>query len=128
MRFFIFLAGAAVLALGYTGTCLLDGNARIGFLIDALKLGGALVICGLFTLKMPRHGIVGAGVVALIGASFGAQHLIALPRWFVGTVPPNPVVPLSATAALICILLLGGVLRHLLLEKRRAQLTEDEPS
>lgn len=130
MRFQIFLAGFAVLALAYAGSEVLFGDERLGFIIDALKLGGALLICGLFSLRMPLHGMLGAGVVALIGAAFGAQNLAVVPGFWFGKRPADPVALLSSAAALICLLLVLSVVRFLIAAKRRRQLDaeEDAPS
>jgi len=124
MRFQIFLAGFAVLALAYAGAEALFGDERLGFIIDALKLGGALLICGLFSLRMPLHGMLGAAVVALIGALYGAQHLAVIPRFWFGERRPDPVALLSSAAALICVLLVVGVVRFLFAEKRRKSLED----
>jgi hypothetical protein len=124
MRFQIFLAGFAVLALAYAGSEVLFDDERLGFLIDALKLGGALLICGLFSLRMPLHGMIGAAVVALIGASFGIQHFAVIPRFWFGERRPEPVEMLSSAATLICVLLVVSVLRFLFAEKRRRLLEE----
>lgn len=125
MRFQIFFSGAAVLALGYAAMESLDGPERFGFLTGALTLGGSLIICGLFSLRMRWHGIVGAGVIALLGASRGIENLAELPRFWIGERPRGPAPLLESAVALICILLLVHVVRTLLAEKRR-RLRDDE--
>ena len=52
MRFSIFLSGAAVLAMGGVALAVLDKPDAVGFLTGAMQLGGGIVICGLFSLKM----------------------------------------------------------------------------
>lgn len=126
MRFQIFFSGFAILALGYAGSEVLYDNERLSFITGALTLGGALIICGLFSLKMRWLGVIGAGVVALLGASRGIEHLAALPSFWIGERNQGPAPILSSGAALVCILLLVHVVRTLLTEKRR-RLIEDEP-
>ena len=123
MRFQIFLAAAAVSALGLAGReALHDPAERLGFGIDVLKLGGALLICGLFALKMSRHGIIGAGVVALLGVSLSGRYLAVVPRYWLGERRVEPVAMLSSAAALIWPLLLLAVARYLIADKRRRAL------
>jgi hypothetical protein len=119
MRFQIFFAGFAVLALGYAANEALFDDERLAFITGALTLGGALIICGLFSLKMRWHGVTGAGVVALLGASRGIENLAALPDFWLGNRPRGAAPLLESAAALICILLLVHVVRALLAEKRR---------
>ncbi|MDP4896479.1 MAG: hypothetical protein NWR03_01730, partial [Akkermansiaceae bacterium] len=66
-RISIFFAAVTIIATGIAGLSLLEKDPAIGFLSGALTLGGGILICGLFTLKMPWHGIAGAGVLALLG-------------------------------------------------------------
>ena len=101
MRFHIFFSGLAILALGFAAMHALEKPAAIGVLLGALTLGGGLIICGLFSLRYRWHGIIGAGVIALLGASCGIENLAALPKfWFGerdrGPAPELPVTRLSA--------------------------------
>jgi hypothetical protein len=124
MRFQIFFSGAAILALGYAAVESLEGAARFGFLTGSLTLGGALIICGLFSLWTRWHGIIGAGVVALLGASRGLENLAELPKFWIGERPRGAAPLLESAVAIICILLLVHVVRTLFAEKRR-RLRED---
>lgn len=125
MRFHIFFAAIAVFAVGYASReALHDANQRLGFGIDVLKLGGALVICGLFAFKAPRLGIIGSGVVALLGAAMSFQHLAVVPQYWFGDRRVEPVALLSSAVSLICVLLLLAVVRYLIVEKRRQALAE----
>jgi hypothetical protein len=126
MRFQIFFSGVAILALGYAAMEVMDGDDRFGFLAGALTLGGALIICGLFSLRMRWHGIIGAGVIALLGASRGIENLAELPKFWIGDRPRGPAPLLESAVAIICILLLVHVVRTLFAEKRR-RLRDDEP-
>ena len=126
MRFQIFLSGFAILALGYAASEALFDDERWSFISGALTLGGALLICGLFSLRNRWHGVIGAGVVALLGASRGLENLAVLPKYWLGERSRGPAPLLESAAALICILLLIHVVRTLLAEKRR-RLIADEP-
>lgn len=119
MRLAIFLCGLVVLALGVAAMRLLERPAAFGFLSGALTLGGAWIICGLFSFRNRWHGCVGAGVIALLGASRGIENLAELPAVLLakGTQWAAPL--LGSAVALICIGLLVGVVRALLAEKTR---------
>ena len=125
MRFQIFFSGAAILALGYAALEILESPARFGFLTGALTLGGALIICGLFSLRMRWHGIIRAGVIALLGASRGIENLAALPKFWIGDGDRSPAPLLESGVAIVCIVLLFRVVRTLLAEKLR-RLRDDE--
>lgn len=125
MRILIFLAGFSVLALGYAGSEALYDNERLAFISGALTLGGALIICGLFSLGMRWHGVIGAGVVALLGASRGIQNLAELPKFWLGNRSRGVAPVLESAAALICILLLVQVVRTLLADKRRRLIADE---
>ena len=84
MRFQIFFSGVAVLALGMAAMQMLAKDAAIGFLQGALTLGGGFIICGLFSLKMKWHGIIGGGVLALLGAARGLGNLPDLAGFLTG--------------------------------------------
>ncbi|MEI7912279.1 MAG: hypothetical protein WCK77_21820 [Verrucomicrobiota bacterium] len=119
MRIPIFLSGLAILSLGLAAMSVLGKPACYGFLTGALTLGGALIICGLFSLRNRWHGIVGAGVIALLGASRGIENLAALPGVLLDKQPHGPAPWLEAAVAIICILLLTLVVRTLFAEKTR---------
>ena len=58
-------------------------------------------------MKAKWHGIVGAGVLALLGAVRTLPKLSAEPRWF------------YATAAAVCVIVLIAAARSLLAERTR---------
>ncbi len=125
MRFQLFFSGLAIVALGIAGFNALDGEAGLGFLTGSLTLGGGIVICGLFTLKMPWHGLIGAGVLALLGAGRGLPNLAALPQYWLGDRSRGPAPLIESAIALICILLLLHVVRALKVERAR-RVSSDE--
>ncbi len=126
MRFPLFISGAAIVALGIWATRLLEREAATGFLTGALTLGGGLIICGLFSLKMPWHGWIGGGVLALLGAARGAVNLAALPAWFLGDRGRGAAPLLEAAVAVICIALLVTVVRALKTERGRRMLADEK--
>jgi hypothetical protein len=122
MRFQIFFSGAAVLALGVAAMRILEKAAAIGFLQGALTLGGGFIICGLFSLKMKWHGIIGGGVLALLGAARGLGNLPDLASFLAGERERGPAPILESGITLICLVLLLRVLAGLNRERIRRML------
>jgi len=125
MRIAIFLSGLIILALGVVAMRILEKPASFGFLTGALTLGGALIICGLFSLRNRWHGIIGAGVIALLGVSRGIENLAALPGFLLGHGSRGPAPVLESAVAVTCILLLILVVRALFAEKKRKLLADE---
>lgn len=125
VRMQIFLSGALVIVLGFIAVQALDGGEALGFLHGALTLGGALLICGFFSLKSQWHGIIGAGVLALLGAGRGLGNFPHLLDALSGKLD-RPVVPLiELGVTLICLVLLGWVLAALNRERVKRMLEKD---
>jgi hypothetical protein len=124
MRFQIFFCGVAVIALGMAAMRILEKDAATGFLQGALTLGGGLIICGFFSLKMKWHGIIGAGVLALMGAARGLGNLPDLALFLGGERErgASPVMELGITV--VCLVLLVRVLAALYRERIRRMLEE----
>ncbi len=122
MRFQIFFSGAAVTALGVAAMRILEKEAAIGFLQGALTLGGGFIICGLFSLKMKWHGIIGGGVLALLGAARGLGNLPDLAKFITGVQErgATPVMELGVTV--VCLVLLFRTLAELYRERVRRML------
>jgi hypothetical protein len=120
MRLPIFLSGLAIPALGCVAMWTLEKPASYGFLTGSLTIGGGLMICGLFSLRNRLHGIIGAGVIALLGVSRGVINLAAMPQLLLGGSAGGQAPVLESAVALICCLLLGLVIRCLLAEKNAA--------
>ncbi len=125
MRLTIFLSGLLVLALGGEALRLMEKPAAYGFLTESLTLGGALIICSLFSLRNRWHGIIGAGVIALLGASRGIENIAALPAVLMGSHAQVTSSLLGPAIALICIGLLVAVVRCLFAEKTRRLVVGD---
>ncbi len=126
MRFHLFLSGAAIIAFGIAAPRVLERQPGIAFLTGGLTLGGAIVICGLFSLKMKWHGLIGAGIVALLGAAKGLGNLAALPKFVLGDRSRGPAPLMESAVALICILLLGLVVQALKAESTNRLLAGDD--
>jgi hypothetical protein len=124
MRFQIFFSGAAVLALGIAATRMLEKDAATGFLQGALTLGGGLLICGLFSLKMKWHGIIGGGALGLLGAARGAGNLPDLAAFLAGGRERGAAPLLEFGITVICLVLLLRTLGELQRERVRRMLED----
>jgi len=125
MRFQIFFSGAAVIALGVAAIQMLEKDAAIGFLQGALTLGGGFIICGLFSLKMKWHGIIGGGVLALLGAARGLGNLPDLAGFLAGERERGATPVLELGVTMICLVLLFRTLAELYRERVRRMLDGD---
>lgn len=125
MRCHIFFSGAAIVALGGAAMRLLEGNDALAFLQGALTLGGGMIICGLFSLKMRWHGVIGAGILALLGTARGLGNLPDLIKLAAGDRHRGPAPMMELGVTLICLLLLMRVLRALHQERVRRMLEEE---
>jgi hypothetical protein len=126
MRFQVFFSGTMVLALGVSATRVLEREDALAFLQGGLTLGGGIIICGLFSLKSYWHGLIGAGVLALLGTARGLGNIPDLIK-LAGGDPHRgaaPVMELGVT--LICLLLLLRVIGALRRERTRRMLEEQE--
>lgn len=125
MRLQIFFSGTVVIGLGLFAMRVLERNEAMGFLQGALTLGGGLLICGFFSLKSHWHGIIGAGVLALLGAGRGLGNFPHLLDVFSGKADRGvaPLIELGVT--LVCLVLLMRVLAALNRERVRRMLEKD---
>jgi hypothetical protein len=126
MRVQVFLSGLLILAMGGTGLRLLERQESLAFLQGTLTLGGGLVICGLFSLKAQWHGLIGAGVLALLGAARGFGNFPDLVKLAQGDRQRGPAPVMELGVTLICLFLLLRVLRALQRERTRRMLEEQE--
>lgn len=125
MRLQVFFSGAVILAMGVAAMRLLDAKEALGFLQGALTLGGGIVICGLFSLKNHWHGLIGAGVLALLGTARGFGNFPDLLKLLQGDRHRGAAPLLEMGVTLICLLLLLRVLRALQRERTRQMLEQD---
>lgn len=114
-----------MIALGLAAQNFLERQDAVAFLQGALTLGGGLIICGLFSLKMHWHGLIGAGVLALLATARGLGNLQALAKLIAGDHSRGPAPWMELAVTLISLALLLRVLRVLQREKIRRMLEED---
>lgn len=117
MRFQIFVCGTAVIAMGLAAMNVMGRTAAAGFLNGALTLGGGLLICGLFSLKMKWHGIIGAGVLALLASARGLGNFPDLALYLSGERERGPAPLLEFGVTMLCLVLLMQVIVSLYRER-----------
>lgn len=118
----IIAVGILVMGLGVYALRTLPEAERFAMLNGCLTLGGAFLIAGLFSLKMPAHGIIGAGVVALLGAARGFANFPSLAAFLIGDRPRAHTPVLEAAVTLLCLMVLVHAMRWLLRERVRRML------
>jgi hypothetical protein len=111
VRALIFLAAAAIIGLGVYGMGLMEKDKGIAFLLGSLTLGGGFLITGLFSLKMPWHGIIGAGFLALLGFGRGIINFPDFAKYIVGERFRGPAPALELCITLLCAMILVRVIR-----------------
>jgi hypothetical protein len=111
VRFAIFLAAAVVIGLGFIGVRVLEKDPGMAFLLGSLTLGGGILISGLFSLKMPWHGIIAAGILALLGFGRGILNAPGFAEYLGGSRERGIAPVLEAAVAAICMFLLLAVHR-----------------
>lgn len=104
MRIVIFLAGALLAVLGLI---VFRQTKDPSLLQGGLTLGGGFVICGIFSLSAKWHGVVGAGVLALLGLIRALPNVGGSAQLF------------YASAAVTCSVVLITAIRALLAERAR---------
>ena len=118
-------SGLFVMALGIFALRTLEDDESFTMLHGCLTLGGALLIAGLFSFRMPSHGIVGAGVVALLGASSGLLNLPDLARFLIGERPRAHAPLIEFAVTILCLIVLIQSVRWLMQERIRRMLEEE---
>lgn len=121
MRIHILLSGVLTIGLGFYSTSVLPRQEALGMIYGALVLGGALIICGLFSIRMKWHGIIGAAIVSLLGAARGLGNLPHVARLFSGDPTGGTKAILEFGFTLICLSLLAASLQVLQKERARRQ-------
>jgi len=117
IRAYIFLIGASIIGIGFLGLSRIENGS--------LTLGGGFIICGLFSIKMLWHGVIGAGVLALISFGTGLFNLPDAAQYIVGERPRGnePLFELAVT--ILSALLLTRILAACGKERRRRMLEEN---
>ncbi len=126
MRVTIFLSGLTILATGGAALYLLNKPDALGFLVGAMQLGGGILICGLFSLKMQWHGIIGAGILAMLGAARGLGNVPGFLKFLTGERPRGATPVLEMGVTVICMFLLVRIIQALFLERTRRMLESEE--
>lgn len=126
MRVYIVFCGLVIIATGIAAMSILAKQDSVGFLQGALTLGGGIVICGAFSVKMKWHGIIGAGILAMLGAARGVGNLPGLAKFLTGERPRGATPVLEVGVTLICLLLLLKIIRALSQERVRRMLESEE--
>ncbi|MBC7980789.1 MAG: hypothetical protein H7Y36_09530 [Armatimonadetes bacterium] len=122
IRLLIFISAALILGLGFLGRVQMDKDSAMAFLLGSLTLGGGLLICGLFTIKMLWHGVIGAGFLALLGLSRSILNFPGIAKFMSGK-SDNGNAPLFELAVtLICAFLLIQIFRAWQQERIRRSL------
>jgi uncharacterized membrane protein YidH (DUF202 family) len=116
MRAFIIATGVITAVLGIIGFSMTKDPMMLQ---GGLTLGGGWIICALFSLSPGSkwHGIVGAGVLALLGSARCIPSFLELP----GS-NGNPLVIFQAIAAALCVVVVIVIGRALLAERTRKQI------
>ncbi len=122
MRPAIFLSGILVIGLGISALQMLEKQPAFGFFQGAITLGGGFLICGLFSLKMHWHGIIGAGVLGLLGTARGLGNIPDLFKLAAGDHSRGPAPLLELGVTLISCVILLRVLQALQRERTRRML------
>jgi hypothetical protein len=112
MQRLIFATGALLIAIGF-GAFQMSKDPSL--LQGGLTLGGGFIICGIFSMKAKWHGIIGAGVLALLGAARTIPSLIT---------QQDSTMAFRATAGVICLILLVAVVKCLKAERDRRSIEQ----
>ena len=118
-RICLFAAALVIIGLGVFGTFRLEKDAGMGFLLGSLTLGGGFLICGLFSLNMQWHGILGGGVLALLGFGRGILNTPDFVEFVSGSRARGIAPALEIAVALVCVSVLLRVYRAWSLERIR---------
>lgn len=125
IRAYIFIIGVAIIAIGILGMSRLDKDPAMALLVGCLTLGGGFIICGLFSIKMLWHGVIGAGALALISFARGLFNLPDAAKFIVGERPRGNEPIFELTITLLSALLLARILAAWNRERRRRMLEEN---
>jgi hypothetical protein len=129
----LLIAGGIIIAAMGAHAYSLDHNGAI--LNAGLSLGGIFVICGLFSIKLPFHGLITATVTAMVGlaGNLGAAWDLATQFTTAATLPPETIAR-SGFAAVSLVLLISSLrgiqrfrVNHRLNQQNRHQPPSNKP-
>lgn len=125
MRLHIILTGIVILLVGIAGLFFLPKLPAMEFFRGGATLGGALVICGFFTLNSYWYGVIGAGVISLIGAGKGLLGLSSMKDFILGQSNRGFAPPIELGITIACIVLLFRCVSAMKAERTRRMLEAD---
>jgi len=124
IRTSIFLSGAAIIVIGMGAVSQLERELGIPLLQGALTLGGGLIICGLFSFRMLWHGVMGAGLLALLGLGRGVLNFPDAAKYIAGERARGQAPILELAVTVTCAFLLMRILGAWKRERTRRLLEE----
>lgn len=126
MRALLFVSAGLVLALSFVGMQLAGKNDPDNFLFGGMTLGGALLICALFSFNSKVHGFVAGGIIGLLGAVRNGPALFEAARRLGGDASIANTALIRAVFAILCLVILLRAVGWLRAERTRQMLEEDE--
>ena len=124
IRAYIFVIGVAVIFIGILAQTRMEKEAAMPMLVGCLTLGGGFLICGLFSIKMLWHGILGAGALSLISLARGLFNLPDAAKFIVGERPRGNEPMFEFAITILSALLFTRVLAAWAGERKRRMLEE----
>jgi hypothetical protein len=109
-----------MIALGITCFLILaDKAAGISYGKGAFTLGGAWLICFIFTRQSHWHGVIGGGIVGLLAACRSWWNLPSWLQWIAKQCPMPATPALEFFTAVLSSVIVIACVRTLLAEKTR---------
>lgn len=125
IRAYIFIIGLAIIAIGFLGLSRIEKEDAMPLLVGSLTLGGGFIICGIFSIKMLWHGVIGAGVLALLSFGRGLFNLPDAARYIIGERSRGNLPIFELAVTILSALLLTRILAAWNRERRRRMLEEN---
>jgi hypothetical protein len=108
LRVLLIIGGVMIAATGVLAFL----RTRDGAILNAgMSLGGIFVICGLFSIKLPFHGLIAATVTAMVGLAGNLSSAADLFRALTAAIPLTPQATARAGFAAVSLVLLIAALR-----------------
>lgn len=120
MRLCLLMAIVLLALLCGIGLSWQDRQSGLSLLLGGLTLGGAWLICLVFSLRDYWHGIIGAATVAFLSITRAPAQLRALGEWLSGPPPrPAPLALIEIAITVIAFMLFMIGAKAVLDERRR---------
>ncbi len=78
LRTHMVISALMIVSLGLSALAVLDKTPAIAFFQGAITLGGALLICFLFSFRMPWHAYIATAILSILSLSRGLPNLAHL--------------------------------------------------